>query len=1663
MHMTRILGLDMGTNSIGWAVVDTENNKEFELIEKGVRIFQEGLTAKERTMKRGMHRLLFRRRQRKIDTLKLLSKNGYCPPVSDEELAIWKLKKEFPVGNEDFLAWLRTDNIGTKNDRQKQIRNPYYYRFKAVNEPISKYEVGRAIYHLAQRRGFLSNSLTSESDELIVLITNKIRLKLEEATDRISLIKEIEDLISQISDEILEDTKVKKLIKSIEKIKKERGFIDELNKIINKKENLGTVKEEIEQLSKEIEKSGHKYLGEYLYFLYKSHPNIVNNHQSKKQFNAFVHKFKTEEDSESDVELTNKIRDRYIHREKHYLKEFLQLCKVQGINSIKTKNGRTLKEELEAVLFLVRPLKSQKGTIGKCTMEKNKPRCPLSHPIYEEFRMWQFINNIKYREVGNPNGIFKNLTYNDKVKIAPLFMKATNFKFNDIIKVIDPTYTKFEFSHQKRFEENRKDSLTVEASPTIGRLTSIFNRNWEDLKKERFKYKTIDRNGKRVEREIDILEIWQILYRSKYTNNRKNYLKDFAEEKLNLNSRKAEQFQSLATKLKEGYAKLSLKAIKNILTFMKPKDENSQVFIYSLAVFFANIQTVLGEKIWLNNKNKIINEIIDKLENQQEINQKNAFVNSLVRHFFNQSEDKRHYGYDNYQLDRSDIEHIELMASEFFGTVTWEMKSDDFKQSLLNFAHNEYQTFLRKVRINGNKSEYFKTVPRKDVVIKEYLATYLEQLSISEFQKQFNIYKDYYTKDDMVSEQLSKLYHPSDIKLYPDAKMVFDQDGIEALKLPNPYLPDIKNPVANRTLHKLKGLIEQLVNSGIIDERTTIHLEVAKEVNGANLRNAIQEYQSEMRAENENYSKLLEEFEKPINKENTEKVVAWRDQVENEVAFDEDVQKFVKLKDSKSKLNVQQKKELDILKKRLWNEQKGICLYSGKSISMKQLFSDGVIEIEHTFPRSRVPDNSLENKTIAFREENRAKGNKIPFELGEEKFKSIKGRLYFWEQKIKRLKQDYKKLEDHVNSGVFSTPEKRDAAVQKKFLKKMQLEYWTNRNGTGKYDRFIAKEITKRFKNSQLNDTRIITKYASEYLKTYFKKKPFVFQGSLVDTFRKEWGIQKHDEKKVRSKHIHHTIDAITIACMSFRFREILLKDHYAKIEKRQKSFLPRPFPEFENIIRNHIEQEVIVENETKDQVIKLTRKKLRHRGAILHKEIYAKDSKGNILKDKRNEKVVEKKLYRYKKGKRIPTSVLDSLVEGKDYFVETKKAGEAYCYEFVYDKNSKRVKELVPKYALGSTARAKLHEDSYYGAIKQFDKKDGKLQKNEKGEILLKKNKDGTDKIHYVIRKPLKYDSSGNKGFKNIDQLKKAKVVDAVVHEMLILQATETESFSKSFDIGYYMLKPIKKDKKVVRNQKGLIEFQKDENGNYVKGPKIKSIRVFSKLNDPIKLKRQTFSSQDQQKYKESFYVNNINNYLYVVYENTNNRGELKAVVISLFDFINNYRNKVHPHDKPYPLSIDVAKGNNKILYKIYQRNNKDVVLKKKMHVLFKATKDESIEDILRCANNDIHNRLYKIVGLNKNFEYNHDLKAYTREAEGQIKLWHHMISGEYDKNSQIEGMNDIFQKYFGKDKKLPESVSEFKIDYPFPFLLMSLNKMDCFFEGVDFKINILGQIEKI
>ena len=176
--------------------------------------------------------------------------------------------------------------------------------------------------------------------------------------------------------------------------------LDLYNKSKNEK---GKVKSSIKDLDEAITNSGCKNLGEFFYKLYQKKERIRNGGFGEGHG--------------------------YAYRKDHYLKEFEAICQKQDI-------CQDLHDKLYHAIFFQRPLKSQKGTVGYCTFEKGKARCPISHPSFEEFRMLQFINSIKVQTPDDEN--LRELTEEERMSVIPLFMRKSkpHFDFEEIAKKI---------------------------------------------------------------------------------------------------------------------------------------------------------------------------------------------------------------------------------------------------------------------------------------------------------------------------------------------------------------------------------------------------------------------------------------------------------------------------------------------------------------------------------------------------------------------------------------------------------------------------------------------------------------------------------------------------------------------------------------------------------------------------------------------------------------------------------------------------------------------------------------------------------------------------------------------------------------------------------------------------------------------------------------------------------------------------------------------------------------------------------------------------------------------------------------------------------------------------------------------------------------------------
>ncbi len=990
--MAKILGLDLGTNSIGWAIRDT-NNEGNQIIDTNVIVFPQGVgenqtgefsLASERTKHRASRKLYRRTKKRKTDLLKLLIENGFCP-LTNDELLVWSVYEKgrdmkYPTDNFEFSEWLKI--------------NPYEVRSKAVNKVVLKQELGRALYHMCQRRGFKSGRKDADAG------------------------------------------------KDLEQYKKEQVILNQ---------------------------NGFKTLGEYYFDLLQNDKKV-----RKTKFSA-------------DDQEVNSSRISYVE-------EFNILMKSQNIN-------KELADAFFDTIFFQRPLKSQKGSVGKCTLEKTKPRCPISHPKFEEFRMYQYLNSIKVKERNSDKFVFLS-EYPEYYEIAKdkfYRVSAKNFKFVDISKGINTTAKKTNLL----FEFNYNDRYPIVGSPTISKLIEVFDGDdWTDCIKIIFsKYKKQD--NKTADEIVD--ELWHTLFFSgDFVNDvTSEKVKNFIRDRFDISEEKVNYYEAI--NLKQGYSSLSKKAIGKILPFLENK------IIYPYAVFFANIDTIIGKEKWEANKEFIQDTIVDIISNYKAQTLKIDIVNGLVGDFIKEY-DNSHF---DYVLDETDKKNVFDKTKLFYGKYEWEKMSDESKSELLNEIEITFQEQLQKRRVGG----YYLPKPRVNEIIKEFL---IQEYKVSK-------------------EQVDKLYHPSAIDAYPQS-----QDNLLGL----PFTNSIKNPMVMRTLFYLRKLVNTLLKENKIAPDTEIIIELARELNDKNKRLAIERWQRERENENKKYREKLEEFAKDTNSKVT---------------------------------------DADVIKYRLCQEQKSRCFYTNKTINCEKLLgSNPQFDIEHTFPRSKSFDNSLANKTLADKAFNQIKGNRIPQELEEEYKNNFKINIKDWEESIDELEE---KIEQQKYfSKVASTVEQKNRAIQQRHYLKLELDYWKQ-----KVYRFTATEIKPNFKNSQLVDTGIITKYSELFLKSLFQR-VFPAKGTMVADVRKSWGLGEKD----RNLHYHHAIDAVVLAFMDKSIRDGLAEAFKESEENRyqDKFKIVKPWQTFTEDI-NQLKENIIVVHNHKDKIEKQTKQKLRKRNKI--------------------------------------------------------------------------------------------------------------------------------------------------------------------------------------------------------------------------------------------------------------------------------------------------------------------------------------------------------------------------------------------------------------------------------------------------------------------------------
>lgn len=1100
----KILGLDIGTHSLATFVRDISLGDKLkdQIVYYSVDSFNSGIGngksgeysyAAERSTSKRKRLLNERRRYRNWETLKLLIQYKMCP-LTLEELKQWTtydkekdLYRKYPIEAIHFERWIRLD---FDNDGSPDYSSPYQVRRELMSrqfdfsQEIERYKLGRALYHISQRRGFKSSKGES--------------------------LKELEKLVEKNDDfEVTSDSALNELKKSEEMLS--------------------------------------SYLVDYMKAY--SLPTIGC---------AFA---RLEDEG---IRVRNSI---YQPVRSQYKDEIIEIFKFQeGLKNETNLLKRLISEKKgEGTIFYKCPLKSQKGLVGKCTLERNKPRCPISHPKYEEFRAWCFINNIRYRK--NVTDNWSELSIEDKEIIySEIFTSKVrvDFAFKEIRIWIEKRYQIKLYSKENKRTINYKDQLKVPGCPITARFIKLLGNNWEDYQlqgsKERWSHSKS--NPTKHITSYDAYDLWHLCYSSDEDTD----VSSFAKDKLQWDDAKTGQLLRIWGDIREGYAMLSLKAIKNINYFLR------KGLGYSDAVILAKLPDIIGHEQWITQENDFLPLVLEIFDNvkQKNIKQKTIcdITNRLIANYKSLGIATGVFAYKDYDyvLDEADKRNVLNAVIQHVGEHTWGRMISEEQNVILNQVEALYQGFF-----SDHNRDYIHT-PRLSDKIREALNEFLGN-----------------------SYNFERLYHHSELSKY---SIQYTENTSKCL-LGTPNIGAIKNPVALRTLQIIRKKINALIENNIIDaEETRVVIETTRNFNDANMRWAIKEYQKNRENEHKEITLALKEF------------------FPNRDLSDSDIDKarfFFEQQEDYNQIYVDNWYGKAIKKYKLWKEQGCVCLYTGRVISLSELFSENV-QIEHTIPRSISYDNSLSNLTVCDAHYNRVvKNNLLPTQLpnydktkmldnGRE-YTAILPRLKRWEELVERLKDNVSAWKARSRKAI--DKDRKDQCIRQMHLWQMELDYWN-----AKLMHFKQVEVTDGFRNRQLVDTGLITRHTAIYLKSLFKVVD-VQKGEVTAIFRKILGVQQVDEKKNRNILSHHAIDALMLTLIPVPAkRERMLKLFFQKEEAQgyEKEYyvneLNREIADCHiggvDKVISLIESQVLVNYHSSDKTFIPAKKVIRKRGKVV-------------------------------------------------------------------------------------------------------------------------------------------------------------------------------------------------------------------------------------------------------------------------------------------------------------------------------------------------------------------------------------------------------------------------------------------------------------------------------
>lgn len=497
------------------------------------------------------------------------------------------------------------------------------------------------------------------------------------------------------------------------------------------------------------------------------------------------------------------VRRRFVKRD-DYIKEFDLIWAKQRELHAKDPLGALLTEQLhdeigapfDGILFFQRPLRSQKGNVGKCRFEKNKRRAPQASPTAEVFEVLQTANNIKV------NGQPLSMELRDRV-INELFLKKDRFfTAEDLNKAL----VKWKVEGTSNYAGEEAKKVKFKSAEVIKDLAKLFGgKAWEPLAQEIFndpnKKEWLDRWSAIKDAE-HFNEISDLRDKGKDTGKKRD-LKQYATENWGFDEKQLKSLKNIAWP--QGYASMSHKAMGKMIPWLR------QGMIFSHAAFLANVDVAFGER-WKTmtgpQRGKVAGDIQAIIESMRVEKGRTELINGLVKQYRQHwDETKSAHGFWTDERRKEFDRAFENWAGKELGDQLGDADREALRTEMIGRFDAHIDEF-------GVKAPFIK-LERADERIANYLSNEWE----------------------VGIDGLEKLYHPADIELYPEAR------GEE---LGSPFHPALNNPVALRALHALRFLINALLKSGAMDKDTRIRIELARELNSANERRAWQWFQSDM-------------------------------------------------------------------------------------------------------------------------------------------------------------------------------------------------------------------------------------------------------------------------------------------------------------------------------------------------------------------------------------------------------------------------------------------------------------------------------------------------------------------------------------------------------------------------------------------------------------------------------------------------------------------------------------------------------------------------------------------------------------------------------------------------------------------------------------------------